>query len=415
MQSSAQKAEFVEYFGTTKYPKNLDYIALWFLKGAAYVADGRATLAFVTTNSVCQGDHVGLMWPRIYAQGVEIAFAHKSFRWANQARGGAGVTCAIIGLSTAPRKDRVLFAGERSQRVTNIGPYLLPTPHNTIVLPRRTPLSGLPEMVWGSKPTDGGHLNFTTAERDDILAEDPRAEEFVRRYSGATELLGGSVRFCFWIRDAEAERALAILPIARRAEQVRAMRLCGSTTAQAMAGRPYRFLQRAHRDGTSIIVPLHSSERREIIPMGFLDSETVISNAACAIYDAEPWLFALLQSRTHTAWVATVGGRIKTDYRYSAVLCYNTFPVPVLSDAGRDRLTGHAFDVLEARERYADRTLGGLYLPEQMPHDLKRVHEQLDMTVDALYGAQSTPTDTERLEILFERYEEMIAAESAAS
>ena len=349
LQTPEQRAEFVDYFGTSSYPKNLDYIALWFLKGAHYIADGRAQLGFVTTNSVSQGDHVGLMWPLIYAEGVEIAFAHQSFRWTNQARGNAGVTCAIIGLSANPSDGRLLFADEHTQSVANIGPYLLPTAHNTIVHHRRSTLSNLPEMVRGSQPTDGGHLNFTAVEREEILAEDPRAEEFMRRYAGAHEFLQGSVRYCFWITDADAERALAIAPIAHRAEQVRAMRLRGSTVAQAMADRPYRFLQRPHKDGQSILVPLHSSERRAIIPMGFLDSRTVISNAANAVYEAEPWLFALLQSRMHTAWVGTVGGRLKTDYRYSAVLCYNTFPAPSLSDENTARLTEHALAILEAQ------------------------------------------------------------------
>jgi hypothetical protein len=414
MQSAAQKTEFVEYFGTTRYPKNLDYIALWFLKGAAYVADGHATLAFVTTNSVCQGDHVGLMWPRIYEQGVQIAFAYQSFRWANQARGGAGVTVAIIGLSARPPAARLLVASERVQRVANIGPYLLPTAHNTIVHRRSIPFADLPEMVRGSQPTDAGHLIFTSAEREDILAEDPRAEEFMRRYAGSQELLSGKVRYCFWISDADADRALAIAPIARRAAQVQAARQRASTTAQTMADRPYRFMQRAHREGTSIIVPEVSSERREIIPMGFLDSATVISNKAKAIYDPRPWLFALLQSRMHTAWVGTVGGRMKTDYSYSSVLCYNTFPVPPLSDADRERLAGHALEVLEARERHPDRTLGSLYLPDEMPFDLKHAHEQLDATVDALYGARTTPADAERLKILFALYDEMTAAEETA-
>ena len=409
MQSPAQKAEFVAYFGTSKYPKNLDYIALWFLKGATYVADGRATLAFVTTNSVCQGDHVGLMWPQIYADSVEIAFAYQSFRWTNQARGGAGVTCVIVGLSATPPKDRLLVAADRSQRVPNIGPYLLPTTHNTIVHRRPTPFGDLPEMVQGSKPTDGGNLIFTSAEREEMLDEDPRAEEFIRRYAGSQEVLSDKVRYCFWISDAAADRALAIAPIARRAERVRAMRQQASTTAQKMADRPYRFLQRAHREGTSIIVPKVSSERREIIPMGFLDSATVIFDKAFAVYDPEPWLFALLQSRTHTVWVGTIGGRLETRYSYSSTLCYNTFPFPSLTDGDRSRLARHAFEVLGARERYPDRMLGDLYLPDVMPPDLKRAHEELDATVDALYGA-TTPTNSERLEVLFRRYDKLIAA-----
>lgn len=409
MQKAEQKGEFVDYFGTTSYPKNLDYIALWFLKGARYVADSRAELAFVTTNSVSQGDHVGLMWPTIFTENVEIAFAHQSFRWTNQARGNAGVTCAIVGLSARPATERLLFVGDRAQRVANIGPYLLPTAHNTIVHQRPRPLSDLPAMVFGSKPTDGGHLNLTEAERDAMLAEDSRADEFIRRYAGATEMLGGRVRYCLWIEDADAGRALAVAPIARRTDQVRAMRLRGSTTAQAMADRSYRFLQRAHRDGTSIIVPIHSSERRAVIPMDFLDSRTVISNAANAIYGAEPWLFALLQSRLHTAWIATVGGKIKTDYRYSAVLCYNTLPVPALSAEDKLRLAEHAMAVLEAREHHADRSLGEMYLPDAMPADLRHTHDALDLTVDGLYGLTPKPTDDQRLERLFALYESMNA------
>ncbi|MHB1999490.1 MAG: class I SAM-dependent DNA methyltransferase [Solirubrobacteraceae bacterium] len=414
MQNAEQKREFVEYFETTRYPKNLDYIALWFLNGARYIADGQAQLAFVTTNSVSQGDHVGLMWPLIYAEGVEVAFAYQSFPWTNRARGNAGVTCAIVGLSAKPPDERVLFIEERAQRVANIGPYLLATPHNAIIVQRRSTLADLPPMVRGSQPTDGGHLNFSATEREEILSEDRRAEAFMRRYAGAKELLGGGVRYCFWITDADAERALTIGPIARRAEQVRAMRMRGSTVAQAMADRPYRFLQRPHKDGQSILVPLHSSERRKIIPMGFLDSRTVISNAAGAVYDAEPWLFALLQSRMHTAWVGTVGGRIKTDYRYSAVLCYNTFPVPPLSSQDKARLAEHALAILEARERHSDCTLGDLYIPDKMPLDLQRVHEALDETIDALYGL-TAPSDTERLGTLFTLYERMTAAETVAA
>jgi hypothetical protein len=414
MQQAEQKAEFVNYFGTTRYPKNLDYIALWFLKGARYVADSRAEMAFVTTNSVCQGDHVGLMWPSVYDHGVEVSFAHRSFRWTNQARGAAGVTCVIVGLSASPQRERLLYAGDRAQRVANIGPYLLPTPQNTIVHKRRTSLCGLPAMVFGSKPTDGGHLSFAAVERDEIVAEDPRAEEFIRRYAGASELLGGGVRYCLWIADGDAGRAMEISPIARRAERVRAMRMDGSTTAQAMANRPYRFLQRAHRDGDSIIVPIHSSERRLVIPMGFLDSRTVISNAANAIYDAEPWLFALLQSRMHTAWAGTVGGKIKTDYRYSAVLCYNTFPAPPLTDESKRRLTGHAMAILAAREQHADRTLGDLYFPDRMPVSVQRAHEALDETVESLYGVHGTLTDQGRAELLLERFEKMTDAEVAS-
>ena len=317
-QSADQKRDFIGFFGTTRYAKNLDYISLWFINGARYVADGRAALAFVTTNSVSQGDHVGLMWPLIYAQGVEVAFAYEGFRWTNQARGGAGVTVVVIGLSSNPPKDRSLFAGGRQIRVTNIGPYLMPTSRNTIVHQRREPPSGCPEMVSGSKALDWGNLLLTGAERQAAVDEDERVDEFIHRYMGGDDYLSGSCQYCLWIADQDADRAMGLPFIARRARDVHAMRLRGGTSARGIADRPWRFFYRAHRPGASIIVPETSSEQRGVVPMGFLDDRTVISSAARAIYDAEPWLFALLQSRLHTMWLATVGGRMKTDYRYSA-------------------------------------------------------------------------------------------------
>lgn len=411
-QSADQKQEFAEFFETPRYPKNLDYIALWFIKGARYIADGRAELAFVTTNSVSQGDHVGLMWPLIYEQGVEIAFAQQAFRWTNQARGGAGVTVAVIGLSADPPKERSLFVGEKRMRAANIGPYLLPTSHNTIVHKRQGPPPGCPEMVSGSKPLDGGSLLMTDAECREALGEDRRVGEFIRRYMGGDDFLSGSVRYCLWIPDEDAKRALDVPWIARRAKDVQAMRLRGGMSARAMADEPWCFFYRAHRPGTSIIVPETSSEQRVVVPMGFLDDATVISSTARAIYDAEPWLFALLQSRIHTAWVGTVGGKLKTDYRYSATLCYNTFPVPPLAAEDKLRLHEHAITVLAAREHHADKSLGDMYLPDRMPPDLRHAHEALDETVDRLYGL-ATPSDTERLERLFALYEQMTAAESA--
>lgn len=412
LQTVEQKADFAAFYGTRAYPKSVDYIALWFLKGSSYISGSQAELAFVTTNSLCQGEHVSLVWPAIFQHGVEIAFAHESFRWTNQARGGAGVTCAIVGLSASPADPRRLYANGHTRGVSNISPYLLGTPHSTIVHAAGRPLANLPALTFGSMPNDAGHLTLSAADRDEMLDAYPPASRFIRRFAGANELLKGTVRYCLWIDDAEVEEAMAIPSIAERVERVKRVRSQSPRLAtRTLAERPWRFGEVRHREGTSIIVPLHSSERREIIPMGFLDSHTVISNAAGAVYEAEPWLFGLLQSHMHTAWVGTVGGRIKTDYRYSAGLCYNTFPVPPLSDQEKAHLVQHALAILEARERHSDRTLGDLYLPDKMPLDLQRVHERLDETVDNLYGV-TTPSSTERLTILFDLYEQMTAAET---
>jgi hypothetical protein len=406
MQDEQQKQDFIDYFGTTKYAKNLDYISLWFFKGAEFIADGNAELAFVSTNSVSQGDHVGLMWPDILEKGVEISFAYESFPWSNQARGNAGVTCVIIGLSVKPRK-KLLYSDGQRREVGNINPYLAASRTNAIVHAARSPSTGLPPMVWGSKPTDGGHLSLSPAERDELVASAPAAVGFLRRYMGASEFLGGHERFCLWIEDEDAKAAGRLPAIRRRLDLVAASRMQGSTTAQAMADRPYRFLQRAHRDTASIIVPGVSSERREYIPIGFLDGSTVISNLANAIYDAEPWVFGLIQSRMHMVWARAVAGRLESRLRYSAVLVYNTFPVPTLTDKDKNVLAEHAFGVLGAREQFSDKTLAELYDPDKMPVTLREAHHALDEAVDRLYHKRPFESDEERLEVLFQMYEAM--------
>lgn len=404
MQDGGQKQDFIEYFRSTRYPKNLDYISLWFFKGAEFAAKTDASVAFVTTNSVSQGDHVALMWPRIFELGVEISFAHQSFKWTNQAKGNAGVTCAVIGLARTAKRPAIYSNGSRRE-VDHIGPYLTEDPNNTIVESARQPPSGLPPMVFGSKPTDGGFLNMTPSERRDLVQAAPEAEEFVRRYMGASEFINGAERYVLWIDDGSAMRASEIPEIQARLEGVRASRLRGSTTAQGMADRPYRFLQRAHKETAAIIVPRVSSERREYIPMGFLGPDTVISDAANAIYDAEPWVFGLIQSRMHMVWVRAVAGRLKTDYRYSAVLCYNTFPVPPLKDVDITRLTDGASHVLAAREQYADKTLAQLYDPDKMPDSLRGAHVELDEVVDRIYQPRRPfSSDEARLERLFMMY-----------
>lgn len=413
MQSEQQKQDFVEFFGTPRYPRNLDYISLWFLMAARYVANGVGRVGVVSTNSVTQGDHVGLMWPAVLATGVEIAFAHESFKWANQARGAAGVTCVVIGLSADPPSLRPIFSEGVKRLVPNISPYLRPAKNNTIVRSSRSSLGHLPPMVFGSKPTDGGHLNFGPDERDQMLKRDPDLMPYIRRYMGANELINDGIRYCLWVTDAQASEALSHPEIALRAARVADARRRGSTVAQAMADRPYRFLQRAHREGSAIVVPLHSSESRQYVPMAFVDDRTVVSNACSVVYGAEPWLFALLMSRTHNVWIRAVAGALESRIRYSATLCYNTFPVPSLSNQTRELLTERAFAVLEAREHHSDKTLAQLYDQEKMPDDLREAHQFQDAAVDQLYRKRPFQSDDERLELLFDMYETATAGNRA--
>jgi hypothetical protein len=410
-QSVENKDDFVALFGTPRYPRNLDYISIWLIKGAQYVSQHHARLGFVSTNSVCQGDHVGLLWPLVFTEDVEVAFAHQSFLWSNSAKATAGVSCVVIGLESPVSGSHKLYAGQTMSEVDHINAYLRPSTRNTIVYARSSPLAeSLPKMTQGNRPNDGGNLILSRGEVESLMTSTPEVRTYIRRYVGSREFLNGGERYCLWIPD-EAATAVAALPqISERLRKVRQARLDGGQSAAAVADLPYRFDYRVHQDGHSIIVPSVSSERREYIPVGFLDGSTVISNLAYAIYGAEPWIFALISSRMHNAWVRTVAGRMKSDIRYSGKLCYNTFPVPALPERQRELLSERAFAVLEAREHHSDKSLAQLYDREKMPGELRQAHQFLDAAVDQLYRKRPFQSDDERLELLFDMYESATSA-----
>jgi len=395
---------------TNKY---LDYVAIWLYKGARYVAETGATLGFVATNSICQGQQVGLLWPRILAAKVEIHFARTSFRWSNNAKSNAGVTCVIIGLARPGHQKKRFFEGALERQVDHINPYLVPARRDTIVYATNEPISARPQMVFGSMPRDGGHLILSgAAERDALIQSAPAAEQFIRSYIGGAEFIKGSERFCLWITDEQAVAAAAIPEVAKRLAGVAAFRSnskAGST--QTFADASHRFVQISHRDAQAIAVPAVSSERREYIPMGFLPSGTVVSNKVYVIYGAEPWLFGLLQSRMHMVWMRAVAGRLETRYSYANSLVYNTFPFPELDDSQKAELLVGAYAVLDAREQFVQKTLAELYDPDIMPDVLRRAHRALDETADQLYRKSEFGLDEERLEVLFELYEQTIAAQ----
>lgn len=415
MQSAEQKADFSHVFGRRQYSKNLDYIALWFVSGADYIQGTRAQLAFVTTNSVVQGDHVSLMFPTIFGMGIEIGFAYTSFKWENNAKLNAGVTVAVISLRDASKAPKYIYTDDLQITAGNINGYLTDGP--SIFLSRSTkPLSTqLPPMVFGSKPTDGGWLILDPFERQVILEESPKAAKFLKRYVGSSEFINGGERYCFWIEDNCVEESRAIPLIKERLKRVQQARSAEGTSgiSKKFATEPHRFIQRAYKPTDSIIVPSVSSERREYIPLGYLGPDTVVSNLAFGVYDAEPWVFALLTSRMHMAWTRAVGGRMKTDYRYSNTIVYNNFPVPPLSDAMKEKLTVAALRVLDVREYHCEKTLAELYDPDLMPQDLRDAHVTVDALVDSIYSKKPYETDEQRLSDLFALYERMSAEEAA--
>lgn len=407
-QSPSMKADYPFIFGEQPYSKDLDYIALWFFKGADYIRDTRARLAFVSTNSVTQGEHVGLMFPMIFEMGLEIGYAYTSFKWENNAKRNAGVTVVVISLRNRNNAPKYLFHSGLRTQVSNINGYLID--YDDIAITRRTTpiVSFLPRMVLGSMPKDGGHLIITTEERDRITETHPEAAPFIKRYIGATEFINGKDRYCLWIEDEDLQKARTIPWIAKRLHNVSKWREASSAeTTRDYAAHPNRFKQVSYKPTNSIIVPRHSSERREYVPIGYLGPETVISDAANAIYDAEPWLFALLTSRMHMAWLSAVGGQLETRYRYGAYIVYNTFPIPPLSDTTKEDLTQRALRVLDVREYHYEYTLAELYDSEKMPANLRHAHAELDVAVDSVYRKLPFSSDEERLRLLFALYRQM--------
>lgn len=411
-QTKEMKADFPHVFGRRSYSKNMDYIALWFTKGADYIQGTRAELAFVTTNSVAQGEHVGLMFPRLFDMGLEIGYAYTSFKWENNAKRNAGVTVSVISLRNVRPGAKYIFADGVRMEATNINGYLA-NGSNIFIGRRKSPMDTMrPAMVFGSMPRASG-LVLTSDDRQQFISRDTRSGDFIKAYIGTKEHVDGIDRYCLWIDDDQADAARAVPAIAERLARVAEERSRSEADSTASyAARPHRFVQISYRPTESIIVPSVSSERREYIPFGYLDKDVVVSNLAFAVYDAEPWVFALLTSRMHMTWTRAVGGQHETRLRYSNTIVYNNFPVPPLSGTVKETLTIAALRILDVREYHCERTLAELYDPDLMPEDLRKAHTTVDDLVDSIYSKKRYETDEQRLSDLFAIYEEMTAAET---
>lgn len=406
MQDEAQKEDLEIVCGHFKNYKNLDYIASWFYKGAEYISGCNAKSAFVSTNSICQGDSVSLLWPNIFANNIEIDFAHQSFKWSNNAKYNAGVTVCIIGLANQHKSEKKLYKNSQQSKCEHINGYLLAAPE-VLIERRKKPISNLPKMVFGNKPTDGGNLILTPDERDKILDEYPEAEKFIRFYQGSDSFINGETRYCIWIGDNERDEAESVPPIKSRIDAVADFRRksVAESTFDA-AEYPHMFRQRAHRDGEALLVPRVSSERRQYIPIGFVNSNTIASDSTQVVYDADLLTFAILANRMHTIWLSAVGGKLETRYRYSN-LVYDSFPFPKLTTAEKEELEQLAQNILNIRDENFDMTLGEMYNPESMPDELREAHHQLDLAVERIYRPEPFTSDEERLEHLFKLYAKM--------
>ncbi|MGJ9504592.1 class I SAM-dependent DNA methyltransferase [Actinotignum sp. GS-2025c] len=411
-QTKEQKEDFAYVFNSAKYPKKLDYVALWFIKGANYIRGTRAKLAFVTTNSITQGEQVALLHPYVFTGGIEIGYAYTSFKWSNNASHNAGVTVAVISLRNESSEPKYLFTDLVRTPVENINAYLINGP-DIYVSSRRTALSPvLPKMTNGSKPTDGGNLILSSDETEKALTANPDLEQVIKTFVGADDFINGKERFCLWLGKQDLDQFGDDPFVKIRLNRVVQSRLASKKTAtQSLSKYPWKFEFTSYKPTDSIIVPEVSSERRDYIPIGYLDADTIVSNKGQVIYDAEPWLFALLTSRMHMIWTRAVCGRLETRLSYSSTIVYNTFPVPELSASSKEELTKRALRVLDVREYHCEKTLAELYDPDLMPRNLREAHEKIDEAVDRLYRNKPFASDEERLAVLFEKYQQLVAAE----
>jgi hypothetical protein len=410
-QSPEQQADLRAALSFTKDYKYFDYVSGWFFK-AATCLDFFDACAFVSTNSVVQGVQVPILWRPIFALGVEIVFGHETFVWKNNAAGNAGVFCVIIGLSKKKREKFICGEGFR-KKASNINGYIADAP-NIFVDRRQEPISELPPMTTGNVAYDGGHLIISEIEREQYLKISPGLESVIRPLSGSKEFIRGEYRYCIWIPQKQALTEEIAKIFGERFELVRLARTEGGKIARNYAHVPHRFYMTNESVGHQILVPRVSSVRRQYLPVGFLDNRYIISDSAQSIFDAPLWVFGLMASRMHLVWVHTVSGKLKGDLRYSAIICYNTFALPFLSEKNKADLTRCAEDILLAREHHFPATIADLYDPDAMPEDLRQVHERNDEVLERIYIGRRFKNDTERLEKLFDLYTKMTKQKGAA-
>lgn len=424
-QKPAQGAELAAVCATMPNMNNagvLDYVAGWYIKATQYIQAAPAVrAAFVSTNSITQGEQVAVLWQPLLAQGVRIHFAHRTFKWGNDAPGVAAVHCVIVGFGLGDVNQKTLFnysddiKGEPLEvAANNINPYLVDAP-NLLIDKRRKPLcADAPEIAFGNMPNDGGNLLLSQAEADEIRASDAIAAKYIRRFLGADEFINNLPRYCLWLKDSTAADRKASPEIQRRMEAVKAMREASNRAAtQKLAATPYLFGEIRQTSNRYLLIPRHSSENRPFLPIGYLDHEIICGDANMMLPDASLYDFGILCSTMHNAWMRAVCGRLESRYRYSNTIVYNNFAWPQSPSAKQHQAIETAAQaILDARaaeeQRCADAgqpcSLATLYAPGNMPADLLKAHQRLDKAVDAAYGYKGGKDDASRVAFLFQRY-----------
>lgn len=394
----------------------IDFVANWHILAAEYVHNTKVVAAFVSTNSICQGEQASLLWPHLFSRhGIKIHFAHRTFAWQSEARGKAHVHCVVVGFGNFDPQEKTLFDYSHNPdhpiitHPSNISPYLVAGPDQTITT-RRTPLADVPKMSWGNKPTDGGNFILSPEEKDEMVKNEPGSEKFIHRYMSGGDFIKGIERYCLWLVDARPNELRSLPSIASRVEAVKNSRLeSKAASTRAYAKYPTLFRQIAQPDSNYLAIPEVSSERREYIPIAFLSKDVICSNKIQFVPNATNWHFGILTSAMHMAWMRTVCGRLESRYSYSNSLVYNNFPWPEATGPQQQTVEAAAQAIFDARALFPDSTLADLYDPITMPPALAKAHEALDRAVDRCYKPKGFQSDRERVEHLFKLYEKLAA------
>jgi hypothetical protein len=420
-QTAQQKADLAPLFSAMKGAGVLDYVTAWHVKAARYIkANPAVPVAFVSTNSICQGEQVGVLWSWLLNQGVKIRFAHRTFQWSNEGKGVAAVHCIIVGFGLEDVADKWLFDYETPKsepiaiKAKNINPYLV-NAADLVILNRRFSVSPVPPIAFGSMPNDGGHLMLSPEERADLIALAPKAADWIKSLLGSVEFINGKDRYCLWLAGISPGELRAMPAVLKRVEATRDTRLASPRPAtQALAATPTLFGEIRQPTSQYLAIPKTSSENRDYIPIAFLQQNIIANTELFTIAGATLYHLGVLSSIMHMAFVRNVCGRLKSDYRYSSGIVYNNFPWPTPADAQKKAIEAKAQAVLDARAAHPNATLADLYDPLAMPPDLAKAHAQLDKAVDAAYGYKGGKEDAARVAFLFELYRKLIAPSEPA-
>jgi len=410
-QTTEQKEDMKVVFANSKSYKNLDYVACWLMLASSYIRNsGNIKAAFVATSSIIQGDQVGLLWNNIVLGSIHINFGYRPFKWTNNARKNAGVSCVIIGLCLDKPSECLLYTEAHVLKANTISPYL--TDSKPIVIhARKKSLSNLPEMIYGNMPLEGGFLKLNADERIQQINKNPEIEKFIVKLIGGSEFLKGERRWAIWIEDENLELAMLHPEISSRVGKVRNFRTKGGDVARTLADRSHQFRYRHRSKKHSIIVPCTSSESRDYLQVGYFDSSYVTLNSVQVLMDAPLYILSILSSRIHMLWTKATAGTLESRIRYSNLICYNTFPIPKLNEKIKHTLTELAEELIIAREGYPSLSIGDMYKPEKMPDEIAVIHSKIDRVVESIYKSTYFTDDSERLSTLFNLYEKLIGLE----